>query len=304
MTLFIIISVVFLLLRLLPPEKYFDENELRALTNDQMQTILQANGLLDSPFKQLVRYYKQLFVDHSLGVSRKIKVDVPVGELIGDRFKTSMTFGLIGLGISLGVGIWYGTVQARHKDRLLDHIGMGYTVLANAVPGLVYYTLIMIVGARVFGLPSLYSPRNLIPSSIMPIICLVIGGAASQMLWVRRYMVDEMNKDYLKLATAKGMSERQVMVRHVMRNALVPLAGMLPSAFLNTISGSLLVESFFSIPGMGYLLVQSIALFDYDVVQTLVMLYASLGILGVILGDVTLTICDPRVRLGAKEETR
>ncbi|MCD7885417.1 MAG: ABC transporter permease [Lachnospiraceae bacterium] len=303
-TLFLIITLVFLLMRLLPAEKYFTDDELRVLTADQVQTILEANGLLDPPLEQLVRYYKQLFINHDFGVSRKIKDNVPVMELIGDRFRTSMAFGVAGLCLSLLVGVSYGVVQARYKDRFPDHLGMAYTVLANAVPGLVFYTLIMIFGARVLGLPSLYSPKKPFLSAVMPVVCLSVGGIASRMLWVRRYMVDELNKDYIRLATAKGLTESQILIRHVLRNALVPLCSGLPGAFLVTISGSLLVESFFSIPGMGYLLVEGIALFDYDVVQTLVILYGFLGILGVLLGDITLTLVDPRVRLGKKEATR
>lgn len=303
-TVLLIVTMVFLLMRLLPPEKYFDDDELRVLSNEQVQTILEANGLLDPPLTQLVRYYKQLFIDHDFGNSRKIKVDVPVVEVIGNRFGVSMAYGVCGLILSLIIGVSYGVIQARHKDRFLDHLGMVYTVIANAVPGLVFFTLIMIFGARVLNLPSLYSPNKLILSSIMPVICLSISGIASRMLWVRRYMVDELNKDYIKLATAKGLSQHKIFTRHIFRNAFVPLSTGLASAFLSTISGSLLVESFFSIPGMGYLLTEAVALFDYNVVQTLVILYGFLGVMGVFLGDITLMIVDPRVRLGKKEATR
>lgn len=303
-TVFLLVTMIFLLMRLLPPEKYFDDDELRVLTNEQVQNILEANGLLDPPLEQLVRYYKQLFIDHDFGVSRKIQVDVPVVTVIADRVGTSIRFGILALGLSLLVGVSYGVVQARHKDKFLDHLGMVYTIMCNAVPGLVFYTLIMIFGAKFFGLPSLYSPKEIVLSSVMPVICMSLSATAANMLWVRRYMVDELNKDYLKLATAKGLTEGQVLYRHVLRNALVPFCITIPSAFLNTIAGSLLVESFFSIPGMGYLLTTAIATFDYDVVQTLVMLYGFLGVMGVFLGDVLLTLVDPRVRLGKKEATR
>lgn len=303
-TVFIIISLVFLLMRMLPVEKYFDDDELRVLTNDQVQTILEKEGLLDSPFKQLIRYYKQLFIDHDFGVSRKIKVDVPVTKIIGDRFMTSMRFGVMGLALSLIIGVSYGVVQAMYKDRFWDHLGMVYTVLANAVPQLVFYTVIMIFGSRVLGLPAIYQAKNPVVSSILPVVCLSVGGIASRMLWVRRYMVDELNKDYIKLATAKGLTEKQILFRHVLRNAFVPLSTGLASAFLHTIAGSLLVESFFSIPGMGYLLTTAIGQYDYNVVQTLVILYGFMGTMGVFLGDLTLTLFDPRVRLGKKEATR
>lgn len=303
-TVFLLITMIFLLMRLLPPEKYFDDDELRVLTNEQVQSILEANGLLDHPLKQLVRYYKQLFIDHDLGISRKIKVDVPVATVIAERVGYSMRFGVLALCLSLVVGVFYGIVQARHKDKFADQVGMIYTILCNAVPGLVFYTLIMVFGAKFLGLPALFNPKKLVLSSIMPVICMSLSATAANMLWVRRYMVDELNKDYIKLAVAKGLTEQQVLYRHVLRNALVPFCITIPTSFLHTIAGSLLVESFFSIPGMGYLLTMAIATFDYDVVQTLVMLYGFLGVMGVFLGDILLTLVDPRVHLGKKEATR
>ena len=136
---------------------------------------------------------------------------------------------------------------------------------------------------------------------ILPIICLSMASVAGYALWTRRYMVDELNKDYIKLARVKGMSSRQIMVKHVLRNAFVPLVQYLPASFLLTISGSLLVERFFSVPGMGSLLTDAINRYDVNVVQTLVILYASLSILGVFLGDILMMLVDPRIKLTEKE---
>ena len=117
-------------------------------------------------------------------------------------------------------------------------------------------------------------------------------------------MVDEINKDYIKLARVKGMTNKNIMMKHVLRNAFVPLAQYLPASFLLTIGGSLLVERFFSVPGMGPLLTDSINRYDINVVQTLVILYASLGVLGVFLGDVLMAIIDPRIKLVNEGGTR
>ena len=195
-------------------------------------------------------------------------------------------------------------LQARYKDGIFDHIGTAYTVFVNAVPSLVTYSLVLAFGARVLGLPSMYSMRKPELSPILPIVCLSIGSIAGYMLWTRRYMVDELNKDYIRLAKLKGMSTRSVMYRHVLKNAFVPLAQYLPYSILLTVGGSLLVERFFSVPGMGPLLTDSIARYDTTVVQGVVMLYATLGILGVFLGDVLMTLIDPRIHLGKKGGAR
>ena len=302
-TVFFIVSLVFILLRFLPAEKFFNEEELRLLTEEQVQTILESEGLLDPPLVQLVRFYEDL-LELDFGTSRRIKQGVPVQELIGDRYGISMRFGVISLCISLVVGILFGMIQARYVDKFPDNLGFAYTVFVRAVPGLVTYSLICFFGSKYLGLPSIYNVEKPVLSGIMPVICLSIGSIAHYMIWIRRYLVDEQNKDYIKLARMKGLSSRMVTSRHMLRNAFVPMSQQIPGAFLGTIGGSMLIERFFSIPGIGALLTDAVGTFDVNVVQILVMLYGLLGVMGVFLGDIALTIFDPRVRLGKKEGTR
>jgi len=303
-TIFLIVSVVFLLLRLMPTDYYFTEDELIKLTPEQKHDRLEAAGLLDNPFVQLARFYKTLLTKGDLGESRRIQSGQPVTTVIGSKFGVSMKLGLIALGISLVLGVCLGVLQARYKDGVFDHIGTAYTVFVNAVPHLVSYSLILVFGARVLGLPSMYSTRKVLISSILPVVCLSIGSTAGYMLWIRRYMVDELNKDYIRLAHLKGLSTRQVMFKHVLKNAFVPMVQQLPVSVLMTVGGSLLVERFFSVPGMGPLLTDAISRYDTNVVQTLVMLYAVLGILGLFIGDVLMTVLDPRIRLTGKGGAR
>ena len=303
-TILLVVTIVFLLLRLLPTDYYFTEDELMKLTEEQKHDRLEAAGFLDPPLTQLGRFFKQLFTEFDLGTSRRIQANQPVVTVFGSKFGVSMRLGLISLGISLVIGVCFGVLQARYKDGIFDHIGTAYTVFVNAVPSLVTYSLVLAFGARVLGLPSMYSMRKPELSAILPIVCLSIGSIAGYMLWTRRYMVDELNKDYIRLAKLKGMSTRSVMYRHVLKNAFVPLAQYLPYSILLTVGGSLLVERFFSVPGMGPLLTDSIARYDTTVVQGVVMLYATLGILGVFLGDVLMTLIDPRIHLGKKGGAR
>ena len=215
-----------------------------------------------------------------------------------------MKLGCTALVISLFVGILIGIIQTLNKDRILDHVGTAYTIFVNAVPSLVSYSLVLAFGSKVLGLPSLYSTRNPSETSILPIVCLSLASIASYALWTRRYMVDELNKDYIKLARVKGTSSSGIMIKHVFKNAFVPLAQYVPASFLYTIGGSLLVERFFSVPGMGPLLTDAIVRYDVNVVQTLVVLYAVLGTLGVFLGYILMMLLDPRIKLTGKGGTR
>ena len=302
-TVLIIVTIVFLLLRLLPTDYYFTEEQLMKFTEEQKQEQLLAAGLLDPIPEQLMDFYNNV-IHLDFGESRRIQNGVAVTKVIGDKFAISMQLGLIAIAISVVIGVPLGILQTSFKDRVPDHIVTVYTIFVNAVPSLVTYSLILIFGSRVLGLPSMYSTRNPGPSSILPIVCLSLGSIAWYALWVRRYMIDELNKDYIKLARVKGLSSRSIMVKHVLRNAFVPIAQYLPQSMLLTIGGSLLVERFFSVPGMGPLLTDSIQRYDTSVVQTLVMLYATLSILGVFLGDVLMMIIDPRITLANKGGTR
>lgn len=185
-----------------------------------------------------------------------------------------------------------------------DHIVTAYTIFVNSVPHLVSYSLILVFGARVLQLPSMYSTRNVGKSIILPIACLAMGSIAHYALWTRRYMVDESTKDYIKLARIKGMAQKDIMLKHVLKNAFVPLVQYIPASIIMTVGGSLLVERFFSVPGMGTLMTDAINRYDTEVVQTCVMIYAALGIIGVFLGDIAMMIVDPRIKLAGGGETR
>ena len=186
-TILLVVTIVFLLLRLLPTDYYFTEDELMKLTEEQKHDRLEAAGFLDPPLTQLGRFFKQLFTEFDLGTSRRIQANQPVVTVIGSKFGVSMRLGLISLGISLVLGVCFGVLQARYKDGIFDHIGTAYTVFVNAVPSLVTYSLVLAFGARVLGLPSMYSMRKPELSAILPIVCLSIGSIAGYMLWTRRY---------------------------------------------------------------------------------------------------------------------
>ncbi len=149
----------------------------------------------------------------------------------------------------------------------------------------------------------LFSRQNPL-SWILPAISMSLGGIAGYAMWMRRYMVDELNKDYIRLARAKGMSGAAIMVKHVMRNAFVPMAQYLPASILFTISGSIYIESLYSIPGMGGLLVDAIGRQDNTLVQALVLIFSTLGIVGLFLGDIAMAIFDPRIKLARRGGAR
>ena len=139
---------------------------------------------------------------------------------------------------------------------------------------------------------------------VLPLISLSIGNIAYYAMWLRRYMVDESNKDYIRLARAKGVSNTKISYSHVFRNAFVPLVQYIPNSILFTLMGSLYVESLYSVPGMGGLLVTAIKRQDNTLVQALVLIYAVISILGLLFGDILMGIVDPRISFAKKEGSR
>jgi oligopeptide transport system permease protein len=300
-TLVIVVTAVFLLMRLLPIEGYFGDNYDK-LTQSQREAILQKMGLLDPWYAQIGRFYAGL-VRGDLGTSTIYRRDVPVAEIIGPRIPYSMWFGIVATVISLVLGLAMGVHMARHKGRFWDRAWSVYVVFISAVPIAVYLLFIQLYGSSLLKLPLLFDKHGF-SSWILPCLSMSLGGIAGYAMWMRRYMVDELNKDYIKLAKAKGMTESAIMVKHVMRNAYVPMAQYLPASILMTISGSIYIESLYSIPGMGGLLVDVIQRQDNPMVQALVLIFSSVGIIGLFLGDLLMALFDPRIKLSKGEGSR
>ena len=227
----------------------------------------------------------------------------PVTKILAKKMPYSIGFGLGAIAISLVLGCSLGVLMARKQHGFWDRIGTGYIVFINAVPPIVYYLMIQISVTASTPLPMLFNTAK--PESyVLPLVCMALGPTANYAMWIRRYMVDELNRDYIKLARAKGMPNNKIMLRHVVRNAFIPLAQYLPSTILFTISGSIYVEALFSIPGMGGLLITAIQKQDNPVVQAVVLLYAVMGVFGLLLGDLAMAICDPRISLDKKGGSR
>ena len=202
--------------------------------------------------------------------------------------------------------------------RVLDSIFLGTYVRIAAV----VYIVVLIVaafltnkadknGGKLGNLQVLTAGADPMPiyaacglSVVALAIALFSSTIAYYAMWLRRYMVDENNKDYVKLARAKGVNESKITMRHVFRNAFVPMIQYIPTSLMYTVCGSIYIESLYSIPGMGGLLVDVISRQDNPMVQAIVMIYSCIGIVGLILGDLLMVLVDPRISLHGKGDAR
>ena len=283
-TILLIATIVFLLMRCLPTDYYFTEEQLMKFTEEQKYAALEAAGLTDPIGTQLLHFYNDLF-HLDFGTSRRIQNGASVVKVIGKKVRRFLRLGLISAGISLLVGIMLGILQTAFKDKVFDWIGTATPFRQRCA-----FSGLLFAGAglrlQIPGFPhAVHSTRNVGPSSVLPIVCLSLASIAGYALWTPRYMVDELTRDYIKLAPRQGaLSSSEIMFKHVLRNAMVPMVQYIPQSILLTVGGSLLMERFFSVPGMGPLLTDAIQRYDLNVVQTLVILYAALGIVGVLPG--------------------
>ena len=300
LTLLIIITVVFVLLRQMPIEGYFDNFD--KLEPAAITAKLNQLGLNDPIPVQLWNFIKKM-LKGDLGVSARYSVGAPITGLIAKKAPISIKLGVMSMALSLLMGIPLGTAMAKNKGKFWDKIGTMYIVFINAVPAAVYYIFIQMYGTSALGISMLFD-LNAPITWILPVFSMALGNTAYYAMWLRRYMVDEMNKDYVRLARAKGVAEKDIMMKHVFRNAFVPMIQYIPTSLLYTISGSIYIESLYSVPGMGGLLVDVINRQDNPMVQAIVMIYSCIGIIGLLLGDLLMTAVDPRITFAKKEGSR
>ena len=294
-TIAIVFVVVFMLLRFMPLNGYFPDEMIKETDEQTRMTYLRNLGLLDHPIIQLGRFVKNLFKG-DLGRSITVYPKVPITTLLAEKIPVTAFLGFWSMLLGIVAGLAMGLMMVRFRDRAGDTIGNGYIMIIRAVPSLLYLFFIQVQISKWFKLPMVYYDNKPL-SWILPIVSLALSSIAWYALWLRRFMVDEENQDYVKFATVKGLSKSAVLKKHIFRNAIIPLSAYLPADLLNIISGSLVIETLYAIPGTGGLLTTAIKQQDNNLVQILVLMYAIMSILGVFLGDILLTFVDPRIKL-------
>lgn len=214
----------------------------------------------------------------------------------------SFVIGILAVITSYCLGLPLGVLMALKKDKLADKLGTIYTVFIIAVPSLAYIFLFKGIGGSVFGLPTTFdmeSGSKLI--FVLPIISLALPSIANLMKWMRRYMVDQMNSDYVKFARSGGLSEGEIFSKHIMKNAAIPIIHGIPASVLGAMTGAIITERVYVVPGAGNLLTEAINKFDNGVIVGVTMFYAVLSVTAVILGDVLMATVDPRISFTTKD---
>lgn len=214
----------------------------------------------------------------------------------------SFVIGIIATIISYLLGIPLGILMARKKDKIADKIGTLYIVFISAVPSLAYIFLFKAIGGSVFGLPTTFDLQsNNKLMYVLPIVSLALPSIASLMKWMRRYMIDQMNSDYVKFARSGGLTENEIFTKHIMKNAAIPIIHGIPGSILFAMTGAIITERVYVVPGTGNLLTIAINQYDNGVIVGVALFYAILSVVALILGDVLMSMVDPRISFSTKD---
>ena len=217
-----------------------------------------------------------------------------VTDVIGERMGVSFQVGIIAVVVEVALGYPMGILMAKHKDGVFDKIGKTYIISIDAIPGVAYYYIWMVILTSWIPLPRVYEEGNFL-SLLAPALTMGFTGMAGIALWVRRFMLDEFNSDYVKFARSKGLSENRILYTHILRNAIVPLVRSIPAAVLGALLGTFYIEKIYSINGIGGLLVVANDKNDFYALQGIIIVSALISIISYLLGDIVTAIVDPRV---------
>jgi oligopeptide transport system permease protein len=289
-TLFLIIAVSFVLVRLAPGGPFDKERKVPAT----VEAKLIEKYHLDEPLPQQFARYVAGLAQGDFGPSFKYP-DRSVSELIGIGFPVSLKLGLSAIALALAAGIGLGIWAALRQNTWIDYLCVGTAMLGIAVPNYVFAPLMTLVFGLMLGwLPvnGWGEPRHM----VLPILALAIPQVATITRLTRASMLEVLNSNFVRTARAKGLPEMVTLLRHTIRAALLPVVSYLGPAVANIVTGSVIIEQIFRIPGIGRYFVQGAINRDYTMVLGVTILFGALIILCNLIADLCYGLLDPKVR--------
>ncbi|MBJ6364321.1 ABC transporter permease [Paenibacillus sp. MAHUQ-46] len=296
-TLFLISTITFLLMNFLPGSPYQNEEKL---TPVQRQMMNEKYGL-DKPAGERYLIYLSGLAKGDLGISLQFG-NQPVSKLLSSRIGPSIQLGLQAMLLGTVAGIILGTISAMYQNSFIDTFASLSAIIGRSIPNFIFAVLLQLV----FAVSLKWLPIALwddgFRSTILPTLALAIAPMADAARFIRTEMIEVLNSDYAELAKAKGQSKVRIAFVHGLRNALIPLITIIGPMTVGLMTGSLVVENIFAIPGIGEQFVKSIVTNDYATIMSVTLLYSVLLVVIILIVDILYGLIDPRIRLaGAKQ---
>jgi peptide/nickel transport system permease protein len=298
-TLFGVVTLVFLIMRLVPGD-FVDTILAQGDTTEEVEKSLRAFFGLDRPIWVQYTDFLSGLARLDFGVSWKARF--PTTGLILQALPVTLQLAVMAALISLIVGVGFGTLSAMNENTLPDHVIRVVSLFSLSIPVFWQSTmLILVLSLWLHWAPLGYvSPladlRTNLLQMLLPAVCLGTSASASVMRMTRSCLLDVLRQDYVRTARAKGVGERTIVIRHALKNALIPVITILGLQFGSLLGGSVVVESVFGLPGIGLLVLNAISMRDYPVVQGTVVFTALMFITLNFLVDLLYGYLDPRIR--------
>lgn len=291
LTVWIVITVTFFVMRAVPGGPFLGE---KAITEEAMAA-LEAKYGMDKPlFEQYVTYLKDIVTEFNFGPSLKNR-GRDVSDIIVDGFSTSLPLGVTAACLAAVVGIVLGSVAALRRNKLIDKVIMVVTTAFVSMPSFIMGSLLLITFAMTF--PIFPANGTTAMGLVLPVITLALYPMAYITRLTRSSMLDVLGQDYIRTARAKGVSPKKVIFKHALKNSLIPVVTYFGPMLAYIVTGSLVVEQIFAVPGIGRSFVSSITDRDYPMIMGTTIVLATLIVVMNLISDILYKVIDPRINL-------
>lgn len=306
LTFFIIMTICFVLIKQLQPEM--------PMMGTQAQLEMARREALGYNKPIMVQFgilLKNIVTDFDWGTSWKIDYMSDVKEVIARRLPPTVLMNVYSLLMSIPIGIVLGIYAALRKNKWQDHVISTMIMVFVSVPSFVYAYLVQyFLGFKLGWFPLIVSSLadaggswltwRMFISMVMPVLALSFASIAGLARYTRAELTEALTSEYMLLARTKGLRKSQAVVRHALKNAMVPVLPMILSMIVGVLGGSMIIERIFAANGIGYLYIDSILRLDYDVFIATGMFYTAISLISIIVIDLSFGFLDPRVRMGAR----
>lgn len=291
LTVWVVITVTFFVMRAVPGGPFMGEKAI----SEAAQAALEAKYGYDKPLmEQYVTYLKDVVFHLDFGPSVKLRGRMVI-DVIADGMRTSVKLGLIAAGIALVFGIVLGAVAALRRNKLIDKVIMVITTAFVSMPSFIMGTLLLLLFAMHW--PIFPANGSTAEGLVLPIITLSLYPMAYITRLTRSSMLDVLGQDYIRTAKAKGVSGGKIIFGHALKNSLIPVITYFGPMLAYIVTGSLVVEQIFAVPGIGRNFVSSITNRDYPLIMGTTIVLATLIVIMNLVSDILYKVVDPRITL-------
>ena len=257
--------------------------------------------------EQYGQWMHNIITEWDWGVSSHIKMGVSASSIIAEQLGYTIRINIFATLISVPLGILLGIVAALNKNKPIDHFLSTAVMIMTSIPSFVLITFLLLVfcyNNQI--LPSQWPAdsapvRQQVLGYILPVCCLSFGSIAGYCRFVRAELCEVMSSEYLLLARTKGLTKREAILRHALRNAMVPIVPSILAEVIGLLGGSMILENLYGIPGIGRLYVEALNAKDYNVLFVDMAVFTTIGLLAGVVLDISYGFIDPRIRMGAKK---